>query len=212
MQQLLDVVFNKKSGKTRQLTVQRPILPQGASKPLAERTNTLSVEPKIFERMEEYQAILEHHAQLSARRQHTNDVYIGLNTVFLTAIGLLLLQSHLDTWWIFAVVSAITIIVLPINVTWRLALLRYGKTIAARYDYLREIEQEFRTRRGNIAHQPQIGFFSRFKENGLQGKGNTELEIRLVTYFICLYPALSLVVGILVYLVETGLIPPLKLL
>src|SRR5436190_24058694 len=130
MQQLLHLVLSRRSGNTLQQTS------QGTSS--AEST-ILRAELNIFERMEEYRAILEHHAQLSTRRQHTNDVYIGLNTVFLTALGVLLLQSHLDNWWVFAVVSAMTIIILPINVTWRAALLRYGRTLAYRYDYLREI-------------------------------------------------------------------------
>lgn len=184
-------------------------MPQGASNHLGGSAAPL-VEPSIFERMGEYQAILEHHAQLSTRRQHTNDVYIGLNTVFLTALGVLLLQSHLDTWWVFAVVSTMTIIILPINITWRTALLRYGRSLAYRYDYLREIEQEFRTRRGSVANQPEIGLFLRFKDAGLHQKGNTQLEMQLATYFIFLYPLISLVVGILVYLIEAHIIPPLN--
>ena len=43
-----------------------------------------------FERIEEYKAILENHAEVSARRQRTNDIFVGLNTVFLTALGFLL--------------------------------------------------------------------------------------------------------------------------
>jgi hypothetical protein len=175
------------------------------------RNNTLATELAIFERIEEYKAILEHHAQLSARRQHTNDVYVGLNIVFLTALGVLLLQSHLNTWWIFVVVSAVTVIISPLNATWRVALLRYGKSLSFRADYLREIEKEFRIRRGNMPNQPEIGLFLRFKETGLHRKGDTRLEIQLATYFICLYPVISLVVGALVYLVEAHLIPPLTI-
>src|SRR5205823_13807306 len=103
--------------------------------------------------------ILDHHAQIRARRQHTKDVYIGINTVFLTTIGLLLLQSHLDTWWVLAIVSAITLIIMPLNATWRTALLRYGRSLSFRYDYLKEIEKEFRARRGNVAGEPEIGLF-----------------------------------------------------
>ena len=210
IQQLLEVVLNRRPGNALKQTSQDPILPQTTSNHSAESA-TLFVESNIFERMEEYKAILEHHAQLSARRQHTNDVYIGLNTVFLTALGWLLLQSHLDTWWVFAVVSAMAIIILPINATWRAALLRCKRSLSYRYDYLREIEQEFRTRRGNIANQPEIGLFLRFKEASLDQKGNTHLEMRLATYFIYLYSIIALVVGILVYLIEAHLIPPLNI-
>jgi hypothetical protein len=95
-----------------------------------------------------------------------NDVYVGLNTIFLTALGILLLQSHLDTWCVFVVVSTVTLIIMPINIVWRAALLRYGDRLSVRYDYLREIEQEFRTRRGKTADQPEVGLFLRLKEAG----------------------------------------------
>lgn len=167
----------------------------------------------IFERLEEYQAILEHAAQLSARRQHINDVYVSLNTIFLTALGLLLLQSHLDTWWVFVVVSAVTVIILPINQAWRAALRHYGDRLSIGYAYLREIEQEFRTRRGNGADQPAMGLFLRLQETELPSRreSNTPFEVQLATYFLCLYPVLSLVVGILVSLVEAHLLPPLSI-
>jgi hypothetical protein len=204
MQQLFRVLFN------------RPVAPQRDTVPLEETTtkvNTLPREANTFERIEEYQAILENHAQLSARRQHVNDVYVSLNTIFLTALGILLLQSHLDSWWIFVVVSTVTFIIMPINIAWRAALRRYGNRLAVRYDYLREIEQEFRTRRGKVANQPEVGLFLRLKETGLHQskKSNTHIEMQLALYFIYLYPIISLVVGVLVYLVEAHLIPPLNI-
>jgi hypothetical protein len=204
MHQLLGVLFN------------RFVMPQKGLIPLDENTtkpNILTPEPNIFERIEEYKAILENHAQLSARRQHVDDVFVGLNTIFLTALGFLLLQSHLDTWWVFVVVSTVTLIILPVNIIWRSALIRYGERLSVRCDYLREIEQEFRTRRGKVADEPEIGLFSRLKETGLhhRKKSNTQLEVKLATYFICLYPIISLAVGILVYLVKAHLIPPLNI-
>jgi hypothetical protein len=170
-----------------------------------------NTELPMFERPEEYKAILEHDAQLGARRQYTNGVYVGLNTVFLTALGVLLLQSHLDTRWVVVVVGAITVIVLPINITWRVGLRRYERSLSFRYDYLREIEQEFRTRQGKGTHQSEIGLFSRIKEAGLNRPGNIQLEKQLATYFISLYPGILLVVGLAVYLIEVHLIPPLNI-
>ena len=149
------------------------------------------------------------HAEVSTRRQRTNDVFVGLNTVFLTALGFLLVQSHLDTWWVFAVVSAITLVITLINLTWRASLVRYNRTLYFRYDYLREIEEEFRIRRADEANQRKIGLFLKLKETELQGTGNTLLELRLATYFICLYPVIALVVGILGHWIVSNLIPPL---
>src|SRR5437763_7395370 len=129
LRQLFNFPINRGSGKTLQGTKQGSFLLQGASNHLSADAGPLA-EPGTFERMGEYQAVLENHAQLSARRQHVNDVYVGLNTVFLTALGILLLQSHLDTWWVFVVVSAVTLIIMPINLAWRAALRRYGNRLA----------------------------------------------------------------------------------
>jgi hypothetical protein len=210
MNQFLKTLLHMTSGHATQQTSQRIALPQGASMAEEEEigyAKTSSPVPNPFERMEEYKAILDNLAQVSARRQHVNQLYASLNTVFLTGLGILLLQTHLNSWWIVAVVSAITLAILPLNLTWRKALIRYKDSIAFRYEYLEEIENEFRLRRG----EPDIGIFLRFKESGKHLAGHTHIEIQLATYFLWLYPLITLIMGLLVYLVKIHFIPPLTI-
>jgi hypothetical protein len=178
----------------------------------------------VFERIEEYKAVLDNLVQLSARRQNTNNVFVGLNTIFLTGLGILLLSTRFTSWWIAGAALALTLAITPLNLTWRVAIIRYKRGINVRKEYLQEIEQEFRQRRaqtaqgpvglegkegveGTAAGAPPLGLFLKVRETTLHRHGNTELELRLVTYFLVLYPLITLVVGILTYLVSSRVIP-----
>ncbi len=171
----------------------------------------------VFERIEEYKAVLENLVQLSARRQNTNNVFVGLNTVFLTGLGILLLSTRFTSWWIVGAALAITLAIVPLNLTWRTSIIRYKRGINVRKDYLQEIEQEFRQRRAQVAvgpvgtaGTPPLGLFLKVRETTLHRHGNTELELRLVTYFLVLYPLITLGVSVLTYLVSSQVIPPLS--
>jgi hypothetical protein len=167
--------------------------------------------PATFERIEEYKAILENLAGLSLRRQTTNNVYVGLNTVFLTALGVFT-STHLNLmmWSTAVVVMVITVAILPLNFIWRITLTRYERSAIIRYDYLREIEEEFRARDGT-ANNRDIGLYLRLKKLGLARFGNTQLERILATYFLAFYPAISLILVALTWLVQNHVLAPLTL-
>ena len=96
------------------------------------------------------------------------------------------------------------------NLIW-LATLRYYRYYARiRHQYLREIEQEFRDRALQSGSQRKIGIYLRFEETGRR-QGNSLLETRLATYFLLLYPVLSLILIGLSYLAQAQIIPPLSL-
>lgn len=167
----------------------------------------------VFERIGEYTAVLENLVQLSLRRQNTNNIFVGLNTVFLTGLGILLFSTRLASWWVVGATAAITLAILPLNVTWRTAIKRYKAGISVRKVYLQEIEEEFRKRRGTAemgSSAPPLGLFLKIRDtSSLHQHGNTELEVRVATYFLMLYPIITIVVGILTYFVIYQAIPPL---
>jgi hypothetical protein len=169
-----------------------------------------------FERLEEYKAVLEQLGRLSARRQNLNDVFVAINTIFLTAIGFLLFQSKFDSWWLVGVVSAITLAIMPINLTWRLAIDRYKGEIKVHVEYLSSIEREFRRRREanegmTQMDEIQIGFYLYNTVRRRAHSGKSRIEKRLANYFIILYPLISLAAAALTYLVSNGLISSLGL-
>jgi hypothetical protein len=177
----------------------------------------------VFERIEEYKAVLENLVQLSLRRQNTNNVFVGLNTVFLSGLGLLLLSTHVASWWVVGATAAFTLAILPLNLNWRRAIRRYKAGINVRKEYLEEIETEFSERRGGGGtgggawatgggpagqpSQPLLGLFLRIRDTPLKTHGNSELELRLATYFLALYPLITLLVALLTGLVTLQIIP-----
>lgn len=165
-----------------------------------------NIHPETFESMEEYKAILDNLAALSQRRQNTNNLYMGLNTVFLTAVGVFI-STHVDltTWSTAGVVALISLSILPLNFIWRASLTRYGRSLVIRYDYLSEIEEEFRARSGPESGR-NIGLYSRLDKLGVPRFGNSQLERITATYFLCFYPALSLVLAILTAMTQNHLI------
>ncbi|HEY7092071.1 MAG TPA: hypothetical protein VH393_02760 [Ktedonobacterales bacterium] len=146
-----------------------------------------------FDRIEEYKAILGDAAQASARRQTMNEVYVGLNSAFLT---------------IFA---ALVVAIIPINLTWRAALRRYQEGLIVRYDYLLSIEREFQQQRNDAAGS--IGFIhqaNRYdQEHHSKQPVDGRLEKSLASYFVFLFLFVAVLTCALTWLVTTGLIPPL---
>lgn len=127
--------------------------------------NEQQEKPTTFERIDEYKAVLDNLSGLSSRRQNTNNVYVGLNTVFLTALGFFL-STHLNfiVWSTAVAVGIMTLPLVFLNTVWLCSLKRYGRGAQVRYDYLREIEKEFRGRRDSSDDQHLIGLFTRIKD------------------------------------------------
>lgn len=161
-----------------------------------------------FERIEEYKAVLQNHAAIHARRQSTTNVFVSLNGVFLTAIGFLLVSSHLNSWWVVGAVGVINGAIFPMNLIWLRILNRYQINHLEYIRYLREIETELAKRWGN----KHIGIYRRFVDPAVFARvGTSQLERLLAIYFLCLYPAIIVVAGIFVYLVSKQMVPPLFL-
>lgn len=144
---------------------------------------TQSEKPPTFERIEEYKAVLEFIGRLSARRQNSNDVFVGINTVFLTGLGVFL-ATHPLSWGTTVSVTIIAVAVTPVNFVWRMALMRYDGNIGRRVKYLLGIEEEFRERRGDTRDKQPVGLFLQNKESEIYS--NTHLELALAMYFVLL--------------------------
>lgn len=161
-----------------------------------------------FARMDEYRALLESVASVSTRRQSTHNLFVGLNVVFLSAIGFLLASSHFCTWWLVAAVGAIAATVLPVNIIWRLSLSRYRDQLNLQFEYLREIELEFRDTRGIPPDATNgIGLYIRIHQNHRANSGNTRLEMRLASYCILLFPLITVIAAVLTYLITNNYLP-----
>lgn len=136
-------------------------------------------------RFEEYKAILENLQQLAGRRQSGNNIFVALNTTFLTATGVFLSTQprFWDSGTTAIAVLIIALVVTPINYLWIVTLNRYLQGNKVRYDLLRKIEEPW--------PQPSL-----YGSMGTAAKPdfNIQPEIWLAGYFTALFPAIFLVI------------------
>lgn len=174
--------------------------------------NIETEKPPTFERIDEYKALLDNLAGASLSRQNMNNIFIGLNTVALTALGFFISgHFNLAMWSTAIAVAIVTLTVMPVNFIWIITLTRYGQRAKQNYEYLREIEREFRERRGSSSGRPEIGWFLRVESLGVSRYGHTQLERILARYFFFFYPVICLILVVLTWLVQNHIIPPLSL-
>ncbi len=104
----------------------------------------LSATSTIKRDLKEYYAVTENTTKLSQRRQTTNDILTGVNVVFLTAMGAVIVSSHLKTWWVTAILGLITAFAVLFDITWIRLLNRYKRLISLRINYLTVLEDRLR--------------------------------------------------------------------
>jgi hypothetical protein len=143
--------------------------------------------------LEEYKFIAESLANTTERRQRTNDVYVGVNALFLSGIGFLLAASHFDSWRTAIEVGAITAVIAPLNGTWCSAVAFYGRAIVTHVQCLVELEGKYQ--------------FAADLSTRLQSSYPRFGRSRAVAYyFLGLYPAIAVAVVVLTYLVTQHVI------
>jgi hypothetical protein len=154
----------------------------------------LELSPEI---LEEFKIVMENAAALSTRRQAINDVFVAINSIFLSGIGVLVATSHLASWNTVGILAALSLAILPINLTWRRMLATYRQLLADHYAALQAMEARFQ-------------FSANINTVLSKRQSTTQMERGLATYFALLYPALAVVVGVLTYLKTNHLIPPIS--
>ncbi|MBA3826452.1 MAG: hypothetical protein H0X24_21440 [Ktedonobacterales bacterium] len=159
--------------------------------------------------IEEYKCIVEQTGNLSDRRQTTNDIYVALNTLFLTGLAVLLTTSHLMSWYPAIIIGIVTLISWFINFTWLSLLDRYRTLIKVRIDYLKQLETLFPIKGANIKQGIYLEEEAIYQQRGARF-GFTALERRLAGLFIALYPLLTIGIVIATYFTQKGIILPLS--
>jgi hypothetical protein len=143
-------------------------------------------------RFDEYKAILENLQQLAGRRQSGNNIFVALNTTFLTATGVFLSTQPMfwKTWTTTAAVGVITLVVTPINILWLVALHRYLRGNKVRYDLLKEIEKPW----------PAPGLYRSMNDTS-NPDFNIQPEIWLARYFTGLFPLVCIIIALITLMI-----------
>jgi|SRR5690348_12294703 len=168
------------------------------------------------ERLKEYEIAVDSFLRRSERRERTNELFIALNSLFLTALGVLLLSSNLTTWWVAGTLVLISIFTSVMNQIWRKLLGRYRVFLACLGDYLAGLERSFQKASKDTIEigGEEWGFGMESYINAKmkivrRGHGFTQLELGLVYLFLAVYPVITLAVVVLTYLVTNHVLPPL---
>ncbi|MGO8946311.1 MAG: hypothetical protein ACLQUY_01345 [Ktedonobacterales bacterium] len=176
-------------------------------------------------RFQEYEKIMEETGKLSDRRQTVSDLFLGVNSLFLTAAGFSAVASNLKSWWSTGICAAIAVVALMINITWIQLIHRYRALVDLRFRYLEGLEKSlqsdgaFGTISMASADRKKVDQYPRgvfgVEAIALYSKGPRvgiyRLERRLILIFIFAYILLTAIVAALTYLIINGVLPPLKL-
>lgn len=176
-----------------------------------------------------YTAFIADAASTSTRRQTVNNIYIGVNGLFLTGLGFLLVNSRLDSWWVVAATAAIALTVTPLNAAWLRTLQYYEHLLNTRYTTMQDIETHhqfserlFGSESAALPRGPLIGQaimtgsslppVAKKQDRLSVGLATSStLEISLPRYFLGLYPIIALGTAILVFIITQHIIPPITL-
>lgn len=152
---------------------------------------------------EEYRTVMENYAQLAIRRQNLNSLFVGLNAFFLTGLGFLLSKALFNSWLLVYELGAIAAVILPMNVTWLIALTRYIFQINIHFDYLKSIERDSAPASSSQSAAASPGVLSAMDARaGEKHYGTSQLERGLAIYFVILYPLITVLVAGLTYAIS----------
>jgi len=172
----------------------------------------------LAERLKEYEIAVDSFLRRSERRERTNELFIALNSLFITALGVFLLSSSLTTWWVAGTLVLISLFTTFMNIIWSRLLGRYRVFLACLGDYLTGLERSFQQEdKGTI----EIGgehwgfgiesYINAKMKIERRGHGFTQLELRLVYLFLVVYPFITVLVLVLTYLITNHYLPPLAI-
>ena len=170
--------------------------------------DSASQAPDPFERIEEYKAVLEDTAQASNRRRTDNTLFVGLNTVFLTGIGLFA-SPHFGSWDTVIAVAMVTAIAIPVNVMWYRGLTYWMTSLGVREEYIRSIEKEFRKRSETASSELPIGLYLYLQSKNVGRKPSLKMDRRFALFFAIIYPVATACLAILTYVWQNPTPPPL---
>ncbi len=162
------------------------------------------VDIPIAARIESYKIAVENLERFAARRQSANNVFVTLNSVFLTAIGVFISThlSSLNSWSGTIALLVIALSITPLNALWLFALHRYVIGDKARYMYLVDLEDGFPEGVG-------IGLYNKLKGKGQRWNFLPQAEQYVAVYFTMFYVLIALVAAVLALLVQNSVVPPL---
>jgi hypothetical protein len=144
-----------------------------------------------IDKFDEYKFFVEDTARLTERRQTVTNTYVAVNTILLSAVGLLVKDVGLQRWVIAMATIMILVARIAICLFWRQLINRYKKLVGLRLDELRRMEDLPEMAGCQRMYHVEDRLYPRDAQgNMLKVKGRmdfSDLERQLPNVFIMLY-------------------------
>lgn len=141
-----------------------------------------------FERFEEYKLFVDDTARLSERRQTVSNIYVAVNSLLLTAIGLLIKELGARGLWVLLLPLPLVTAGIAVSLWWRQLIRKYKKLVGLRIDTLREMEDEMPE--SVKMYHVEDKLYPRDEGGEMipgEGLNFSDLEARLPMLFVVLY-------------------------
>jgi hypothetical protein len=142
---------------------------------------------------------------VSARRQNMNVVFVGFNTVALTGLGAALITTQVSFARVVLLMMGLTVVTVLLNLIWLRSVQSYNVYVGARVRYMQRIEEELQQRWGKDFH----GIFQVIYPTYRGFPTGGTVDVRLVWFFILLYPTITTLALVVTFLIGQKLIPPI---
>jgi len=141
-----------------------------------------------FNKFEEYKLFVDDTARFTERRQTVSNIYVGVNSLLLAAIGLLIKELGTRGLWTLLLPLPLIVAGIAISLWWRQIIHKYKKLVGLRIDTLREMEDEMPE--SVKMYHVEDKLYPRDKDDKIvpgEGLHFSDLEARLPILFVVLY-------------------------
>lgn len=141
-----------------------------------------------LDKFEEYKFFVDDTARFTERRQTVSNIYVGVNSLLLVAIGLLIKDLGARGLWILLLPLPLIVAGIVVCLWWRQLIFKYKELVRLRIRTLRGMEDKMLESEKMYHIEDEL--YPRDKNNKMipgQGLNFSDLEARLPIVFIVLY-------------------------
>lgn len=141
-----------------------------------------------FDKFEEYKFFVDDTARFTERRQTVSNIYVGINSLLLAAIGLLIKDLGARGLWTLLLPLPLIAVGVVVCLWWQQLIRKYKELVRLRIRTLRGMEDEMPESAKMYHIEDEL--YPRDKDNKMipgQGLNFSDLEARLPVVFVVLY-------------------------
>lgn len=158
-----------------------------------------------IDKFEEYKFFIDDTSRFSERRQTISNIYVAVNSLLLTGIGLLIKDLTIQTSWNWFLSLPLIAAGIAVSIWWSQLIYRYKELVRLRIRVLRDIEDEMENS-VKMYHREDVLY--PVDKNGVtipgQGLNLSDIEGNLPKLFIALYCIFGLALFLMLIYINLG--------